>query len=324
MDRRLFSRSLLGLPLIRTAATWIAPNPPPGSSDPIRTFNIAGKEETPFLKRGEAELGSFSGFGHLNHMWFGGDFPDYRRTRLRIYVDGESSPSIDMELGLGVGVGFDDPAAPWGTRWGGITGAPSGIFFNHPIPFSERIRVTAEAPRSAPADVPFWWILRGITNHRLVIPGLPLGEHPRLRLYKLENHEATPFQFFDLCKVKGAGAVFQVTIAAKSTNLEFLETQMRAYIDDATEPDFLSSGLEDYFLGTYYFNRGIYHLHQAGLTHKDETKGEFSAYRYHDIDPLVFNKGIRLVCRCGEMRGQKPFGNPQPTTYTTYVWVYEW
>lgn len=324
MDRRRFSRSLLGFPLIGTVAAQAASRSLPETSESIRTINIAGKEETPFLKRGEAELGSYAGKGFLNHMWFGGDYPDYRRTRLRIYVDGEVAPSIDLELGLGVGVGFDDPAAPWGTRWGGVTGAPSGVFLNHRIPFSRSIRITAEAPKSAPADVPFWWIIRGLKNQALEVPGLPLGAHARLSLYKVENLRVEPFQFFDLFKSNRAGAVFQVTIAAKSTNLQFLEAQMRAYIDNSTEPDYLSSGLEDYFLGTYYFNRGIYHLPQAGLTHKDEVQGEFSAYRYHDLDPLVFSRGMRLVCRCGEMRGQKRFGNPQPTTYTTYAWVYEW
>jgi hypothetical protein len=43
----------------------------------------------------------------------------------------------------------------------------------------------------------------------------------------------------------------------------------------------LSSGTEDYFLGTYYFNRGGYHNALAGCTHlKSTARGwEFSGYR---------------------------------------------
>jgi hypothetical protein len=41
---------------------------------------------------------------------------------------------------------------------------------------------------------------------------------------------------------------------------------MRAYIGGAKDPLMLSSGLEDYFLGTYYFNRGRYATPVAGLT----------------------------------------------------------
>ncbi len=102
---------------------------------------------------------------------------------------------------------------------------------------------------------------------------------------------------------------------------------MRAFFGASSEPQFLSSGLEDYFLGTYYFNRGLYHLPQAGLTHKDEKDSAFSAYRFHDDDPIFFPNGIRLACRCGEERAGTVFGttgHPQPTVYTTYVWTYEW
>ena len=55
--------------------------------------------------------------------------------------------------------------------------------------------------------------------------------------------------------------------------------------------------------------------------------GQPGQYRFHDIDPIFFAHGIRLACRCGEKRGDKVFGTtgkPMPTTYTTYVWIYEW
>ncbi len=260
-------------------------------------------------------------------MWFGGDFPNFTKLRIRIYVDHEPKPSIDMQLGMGVGVGFADPAAPWGTKYSGITGAPSGIFLNYPIPFSKYIRVTAELPEGVKRDTVFWWIVRGVKNLPLQLSGISLPEPARLRLYRMDEQDVAPLAEFELCKIPGSGMIFQVAMAARSTSLEFMEGQMRAYMGESREMQFLSSGLEDYFLGTYYFNRGLYHLPQAGLTHKDESNNTFSAYRFHDIDPLFFSNGIRLTCRCGEKRGDKvfgPVGKPQPTTYTTYVWAYEW
>ena len=99
---------------------------------------------------------------------------------------------------------------------------------------------------------------------------------------------------------------------------------MRAYLDGSPEPMMLSSGLEDYFLGTYYFNRGRYANGLAGLTHLDTRKNTFSAYRFHDDDPLFFHKGLRLTCRCGEeLNGRKMHDSPE-TVYSTYTWVYEW
>ncbi len=103
---------------------------------------------------------------------------------------------------------------------------------------------------------------------------------------------------------------------------------MRAYVDGSTEPVLLSSGLEDYFLGTYYFNRGRYANNLAGLTHLDVKNRTFSAYRFHDQDPVFFNSGLRLTCRCGETEdGSKhgeTVGDPPETEYTTYTWVYQW
>lgn len=332
MDRRAFSLSIAGLSL--ASASSVAKAEAFSSSKTgavpfanVSTFTQVGKEEQPFLPAPEAALAEQEGNGYLDHMWFGGDFPNFTELRIRIYIDREEQPSIDMHLGLGVGVGFADPAAPWGTQFSGITGAPSGIFLNYRTPFSKHIRVTAELPAGVKRDTVFWWIVRGIKNLPLQVSGIQLPESARLRLHRIDDQHVDPLQEFDLCRVAGAGLVFQVTMAAKSTSLEFMEGQMRAYMGADREPQFLSSGLEDYFLGTYYFNRGLYHLPQAGLTHKDESDNSFSAYRFHDSDPIFFSHGIRLACRCGEKRGEKvfgPVGKPQPTTYTTYVWTYEW
>jgi hypothetical protein len=331
MDRRAFSFSFASLSLASATLARAKSASLPGNAKESllasSTFTQVGKEERPFAERPEAVLAEKEGLGYLDHMWFGGDFPNYTRLRLRIYVDGESQPSIDMELGLGAGVGFADPSAPWGTKFSGITGSPSGIFINYRVPFTRKVRVTAELPPGVPRDTVFWWIVRGIQNFPLEISGIRLPQNARLKLTAKRDFRVEPLDQFDLCKVGGSGMIFLVTMAAQSTSFEFMEGQMRAYIGTSSEPQYLSSGLEDYFLGTYYFNRGLYHLPQAGLTHKDEANHSFSAYRFHDIDPIVFSGGIRLACRCGEKRGEKVFGstgNPMATTYTTYVWTYEW
>jgi len=62
----------------------------------------------------------------------------------------------------------------------------------------------------------------------------------------------------------------------------------------------------------------------AGLTHTDKKAKAFAAYRFHDNDPLFFQKGLRLTCRCGEELNGKMLHNPPDTRFTTYTWVYEW
>ncbi|MHC1764021.1 MAG: DUF2961 domain-containing protein [Verrucomicrobiia bacterium] len=297
----------------------------------LRTFCSSGKERTDLNGYKEAELLLHEGKGCLTHMWFGGDWPGYDKTVIRVHVDGEERPSIEMELGLGHGVGFGDKAAPWGSEKMGKTGHPSGLYNTYKIPFGKSIRITAQRAKDSPDGAPFWWILRGTENLPVTLAGLRLPDSARLKLHKLENHVAKPLEEFALCDVKGVGALYQVTIAAEGsrkgddwTSLSFLEAIMRAYIDDDKTAMQLSSGLKDYFLGTYYFNRGPYANGLAGLTHFDTKNKSFSAYRFHDEDPVVFKNRLRLTCRCGEQVNGKTIGNPPETRYTTYAWVYQW
>jgi hypothetical protein len=103
-----------------------------------------------------------------------------------------------------------------------------------------------------------------------------------------------------------------------------MEGCIRAYFDGSKQPIYLSSGFEDYFLGTYYFNKGRYANSLAGVTHLDLKNSEVSAYRFHDDDPVFFQKGLRLTARCGDQVEGKTIGDPPPTTYTTYTWLYQW
>jgi hypothetical protein len=301
----------------------------------MQTFGDMGKDEHILTHGREVELLSHAGAGCLTHMWFGGDFTNSAKTRIRIYVDGEKKPAIDMELFLGVGIGFDAPAAPWGTGKMGRTGTGDNVYNTYPIPFGNGVRVTALLSDDAPDHPAFWWIIRGTENLRAHLGTLTLPKSARLRLYRVEDHPAKPLEEINLCEVKTGGAIYQVAVAAKGTrpnqswkDLSFMEGCMRAYMNGESKPVFLSSGFEDYFLGTYYFSRGKYVNELAGVTHLDPPNCAVSAYRFHDTDPVIFKSGLRLTLRCGDYAGgddSRPVeGDPPPTVYSTYVWLYQW
>ncbi len=96
------------------------------------------------------------------------------------------------------------------------------------------------------------------------------------------------------------------------------------YLQNSTTPVLVSSGTEDYFQvlsssisnylsiqsmdiylflyfynicsllsrqSAFYFDGGMYHFDEAGLTHKNDTTGELSAYKVHDEDALYFASG---------------------------------
>jgi hypothetical protein len=300
-----------------------------GETDQLAPIGSMGKGERVLKGGKEALLFEHQGAGCLTHFWFGGNFKGVEDTRIRYYVDGEEVPSIDMDLYMGHGIGFNDNHAPWATKHIGKVGKRNGIYNNYRIPFGKSIRVTAQRAMDAEDDPQIWWIIRGVENGRVRLGGVELPENARLKLIRLEDHDAEPLEEFDLCKLEGKGALYQVAIAAKGGSLTYLEACMRAYLAGRKEPLMLSSGLEDYFLGTYYFDTGKFHADIAGLTHFDKKENSFSAYRFHDDDPVFFQDGLRLTCRCGETEhgktgDTKGYLNPPKTRYTTYTWVYQW
>jgi hypothetical protein len=294
---------------------------------PLKTFGTAGKEQRILSAEREAELFRHDGRGCLTHLWFGGDWPGYGKTRIRCYIDGEKQPSIDMELFLGHGIGLDAPAGPWGTARLGKTGHPSGLYNTYRIPFGESIRITGQLAEGVEGNPEFWWITRGIENLPLTLGPIRLPDSARLRLYRRESLSAGPLEMVELCHSRGAGALYQVTLAVQGPRLDYLEACLRAYLDGQNQPLLLSSGTEDYFLGTYYFNRGPYHTPVAGVTHLGAETGSFSGYRFHEDDPILFQRGLRLLWRNGETQfwaQDEVIGNPGDCVVSSYVWVYQW
>ena len=301
----------------------------------LNTFSTAGKGEPILNGYKEVTLLDHRGKGCLTHMWFGGEWPGYEKTRLRVYVDGEAAPSIDMELGMGHGVGFADQEAPWGSSRMGKTGGAGGLYNTYRIPYGTRIRVTAQRAKASPDGAPFWWILRGTDGLRVVLGDVRLPEQARLKLYTHDDVTAQPLEELTMCDVKGPGALYEVAIAAHGLTdtggwhaLSFMEGCIRAYFNGSPDPALLSSGYEDYFTGTYYFQKGRYANSLAGVTHLDPADRSVSAYRFHDEDPIFFQKGLRLTCRNGDTehatKEGAAWGGPPATTFTTYAWVYQW
>ncbi|MCP4785591.1 MAG: DUF2961 domain-containing protein [Fuerstiella sp.] len=315
---------------VRVFAEDLSPSnsPQPTSNLALQTFSSIGKEESILKADMEVELFRRNGRGCLTHMWFAMD----PRTRIRVYVDGEQAPSIDMAQDLGHGYAFGGPPEPWGVRQFGRKG---GVYNNYRIPFGKEIKVTVLPTTKVFDGVnkrKVWWIIRGSDGLPVTVGGVRLPESARLRLHRLEGYRAKPLEEFDVCRVAGAGALYQVTLAVQGDrpygtwkDQGYQEGCMRAYFGEAEEPTFLSSGLEDYFVSSGYFHhRKLFQSPVSGLTHIDVKKNRFSAYRFHDEDPVFFKNGLRLSLRCGEKLDGRVFHDPPAATYTVYAWVYEW
>jgi len=81
----------------------------------------------------------------------------------------------------------------------------------------------------------------------------------------------------------GAGAFWQLTVAAESQNNKFMEGCIHAYFDGKNEfPGVvIGTGMEDYLDSAWFFNGGQYHLPVSGYTHleQNDTYIAWSGYR---------------------------------------------
>ena len=246
-----------------------------------------------------------------------------------------------------------DPGVPWGTRRMGHLASNGAIYSTIRIPFQKSIYVSLIATRHGH----YWYNVRGVQNYPLIIGDLELPKTAKLRVYKQENITVLPFEYIFLASsFNKSGLLYMVTLNTESKNFYHQEACFRAIIDNEEDIQYLSSGTEDLFLSAYYFNGGIYHNDQSGLSYKDDP-GRLCAYKFFEDDPVLFNQAFSLVWRCGELADNKCFKiyqkdctrkygrkkcitsddheavhnfnemNKQHTKAAiiySYVWIYEW
>jgi len=276
-------------------------------------------------------------YGVLNHFWITYMSESDNGTIIRYYIDGEQNASIVFTPSLLCGVGFYDAQGPWGTNWFG-KGADDGAWWsNFNIPFQKSLVVTMQHLYGSFGG--YYVIVRGQTNLPIVLGGRTLPKTAKMNQFRIDQLYH-PLDWVPLVNVtSGPGMHFMVTIAAQSGNLNFLEGCLHVYMDgDNTFPGFvISTGTEDYFDSAWYFNGGQFHYPVSGFTHltQEPNNVTWSAYRFHDTDPLFFNDGFQLIWRNGDMvdmAGMKcymesggPFaGSPTDSNIQAYGWAYTW
>ncbi|HEY0867022.1 MAG TPA: DUF2961 domain-containing protein, partial [Fimbriimonas sp.] len=103
----------------------------------------------------------------------------------------------------------------------------------------------------------------------------------------------------EILQAEGAGKYVGCTLSCqgKSANyLSFLEAPEYVYVDDDwEEPRIVGTGLEDYFLGGWYFREGPFVGPCHGVPVKDALRASVAMYRIHDLDAIRFDRRIRFT-----------------------------
>ncbi len=161
--------------------------------DQVKTFGCIHSEPFP-VTREEFTICQHSSQtpGAITHMQFtwSGDAAD---VYFRAYVDGETSPSIDVQMEQGMfaveNPQIPEPNAsrmkiPWGNERIGRGGEKGGRYFNFKVPFQSHIRLAIYSnSTSNESDTRCFTIIRGAEGVSATAGGLQLPPSAKLKVY---------------------------------------------------------------------------------------------------------------------------------------------
>jgi len=286
------------------------------------------KAEGPTLPTGAGgyTLLDIDGAGFLSQisMTFNGTDADTRsKSRLQIFVDGESVPSVDVRFldlccARGSGGNFNS-ASIVTTRFSSFpTAFGIGTSFRADIvaPFSTHIKVVIINGGAATA------LLGGFLEYYLGTYNW--GRYGKLCCVSLPDAglSVAPYADVDLLTltgITGNGGVFVGSYLhwqGGDGNYQYQEGDFQVYVNGSFVMQYDST--EDYYSAGFYFAGGTFLSEDIGATYRDGT-ATVGAYRFHYRDPFEFATGFKFQWTNG-------FNGALPTLTNTVVrgvlWYY--
>jgi D-arabinan exo alpha-(1,3)/(1,5)-arabinofuranosidase (non-reducing end) len=259
-----------------------------------------------------------SGPGMITHIWMTltDDNPDNLKALvLRMYWDGEASPSVEAPLGdffgLGLGQYFLYHSIPL------AVGPDRALNCFFTMPFNKRARITLTNESDHQVHAVFFNIDYQIYSHPLA--GDMLYFHAQYRQATpakgatnqwKSNHDPLADDRknpsgegnYTWMEARGRGHFVGVTMSVLQNQDDWWgEGDDMFFIDGSTTPSINGTGSEDYFLGAFGFGQTAFSYDLFGAPVKgDQVAGSRSSvYRFHLDSPIPFTKSIRATIEHG-------------------------
>jgi len=258
---------------------------------------------------GRTVLGEAMGPGIINHLWMTiGGKGAYRSMILRIYWDGETTPSVEAPVGDFFAAAFGKESTPLIDSAVVTVNPESGLNSFWQMPFRKKFRIELEN-RSAFRNRVYYQIDYSLQP----VPRDAAYFHAQFRMVdRLPAKEV--FTLLDGVKGRGHYVGTYLTHSAFSPGW-WGEGEVKFYMDgDKDFPTINYTGEEDYFLGSYgYRHRGTGRLEEtdystayAGFHAHNKTdlstqyymadrERRIGQYRWHILDPIRFRSDLRVT-----------------------------
>jgi len=249
-------------------------------------------------------LAEIKGPGTIRHIWITVGEVAYRNCILRIFWDGEKTPSVEVPVGdffcCGHALRTEINSIP-------VAVNPSGGFNSYwPMPFAKSARIEVENQWHQDIGGFFYQV------------DYELGEVPKdLAYFHAQWRRAvTPIDNPDhviLEGVKGKGQYVGTYLAwTQLANGWWGEGEIKFFMDgDKEYPTICGTGTEDYFCGAWGFG-DTYSTAFLGYPLWVKNEGEVpkhGLYRWHILDPIRFEKDLKVTMQA---LGWWPNGKYQP------------
>ncbi len=249
------------------------------------------------IKSGQTfTMAEIEGPGAIQHIWMT-PTGNWRFSILRIYWDDETEPSVECPVGDFFGMGWNEYAP--------LTSLPvcvnPGSAFNcyWSMPFRKKCRITMENINDKDPMTLYYQIDYTLTE----VPADAAYFHAQFR----RTNPNTTSDYTIVDNIKGKGQFVGVYLAwGVNNNGWWGEGEIKFFIDgDGRFPTICGTGTEDYFCGSYNFDRngqykefctpysGLHQVIRPDGTYKSQQR--FGLYRWHIMDPVRFEKDLKIT-----------------------------
>lgn len=266
------------------------------------TFNLdTGGKTFPAPRGQRVTLAEVKGSGHIASLWmtFPGWFWQHWNTGaaisqsilktliLRIYWDGAARPAVECPAGDFFGLGLCEAGNFASSRFGLSSG---GFFCKFPMPYRKSFRIEVENLDEAIDTVIFMNVLH---QEHAAVPEEAGYFHAQFNTGRKAGSEP-----LWVGEWRGRGHFAGLTLAMQGEDrnyLSFLEAPEHIHIDDDWDrPRITGTGLEDYFLGGWYFREGTFAGPHHGVPSKDTLNASIAMYRIHEDDAVRFRRRFKM------------------------------
>lgn len=241
-------------------------------------------------------LAEIEGPGAIQHIWMT-PTGNWRFSIIRMYWDDEKEPSVECPAGDFFCMGWGEYAPLTSLAVCVNPGSAFNCYWT--MPFRKKCRITMENINDADAMNLYYQIDYTLTE----VPANAAYFHAQWR--RSNPNSTSDYTIVD--GIKGQGHFVGLYLAQGVNNNGWWgEGEIKFFMDgDKTFPTICGTGCEDYFCGSYNFDRGGQYkefctpysgLHQVirpDGTYRSQQR--FGMYRWHITDPIRFEKDLRVT-----------------------------